>query len=151
MSILKEKLWVHIRAIKQQWNWVTCSMYTHLLLELTCPLCSSLGATEPLGFYEQGRHWGSKQWTAHIIYCRVNHPEERLWFPSTTEVSRANNKPIDQGRKPNIGIRRILLWLSWGTSKTPQNKLNKCHRLRFESQKTHCQVLLFSPVLKYEV
>lgn len=101
------------------------------------------------GFYEQGRHRWSKQWTAQIIYCRVNHPEECLWFPSITEVSRANKKPIDQSRKPNIGIRRILLWLSWDAPKSPQHELNKCHRLRSESQKTYCPVLLVSPVLKY--
>lgn len=113
MSILKDTLWMHIKAIKQQWNWEMCSMCTHLYLQLACPLRSSLGATEPPGFYEHGRRWWSKQWTAHIIYCCVNHPEECLWFPSTTEVSRANNKPIDQSRKPNTAIRRILVWLSW--------------------------------------
>ena len=89
-----------------------------------CVCCAlALGPTEPRGVYEQGRHWWSKRWTAQIIYCCVNHPEECLWVPSTTEVSRANNKSIDQSGKPNIGIRRILLWLSWDAPKSPQNKL----------------------------
>lgn len=117
-----------------------------------CVCCAlALGPTEPRGVYEQGRHWWSKRWTAQIIYCCVNHPEECLWVPSTTEVSRANNKSIDQSGKPNIGIRRILLWLSWDAPKSPQNKLGKCHRLSSESQKTHCAKYSSPPVLEYKV
>lgn len=120
-------------------------------LEWLCLLCSSLGAHWASGKTEQGRHWWSKRWTAQIIYCCVNHPEECLWVPSTTEVSRANNKSIDQSGKPNIGIRRILLWLSWDAPKSPQNKLGKCHRLSSESQKTHCAKCSSPPVLEYKV
>lgn len=103
-------------------------------LEWMCRCAPALG-TEPLGVYEQGRHWWSKRWTAQVIYCYANHPEECLWVPSTTEVSRANNKSIDQSGKPNTGIRRILLWLSWDAPKSPPNKLGKCHRLSSESQR----------------
>ena len=139
---------MHTGATKQQWNRATCSMCQ---LEWLCLLCSSLGAHWASGKTEQGRHWWSKRWTAQIIYCCVNHPEECLWVPSTTEVSRANNKSIDQSGKPNIGIRRILLWLSWDAPKSPQNKLSKCHRLSSESQKTHCAKCSSPPVLEYKV